>query len=362
MTDDITAQKISEEGRRARFERWEQLGLGRIKADLQNGGHQVVGGTQAVQDLAWEWVGMKEAEEAAAAKPQKKAEIPKRNAPLVIPETSLNPVRFSRPTVMASLQVLENGFTHALFSRFLHELGSDFPRQVPDESLSLKKRLNSFMGIYDEAPNRLVEGGDTIQDAIVEKAASFVRDDLEFEEDGAPPWYVEQQGFRGLLEMDGFVIAGGKIRATLPNDVGLPAAQDELHLLLTKYNLSVASGHLDQALDAHAKGHWAAANSQIRTFFDALFDGICERIDPKTKSLGSGQPRRTQLAAKGFLSRDLNEWADNGLGFINGLAKRLHPQGSHPGLSDPDDSSFRLHVVLLTARFFLRRFDAWGAP
>jgi hypothetical protein len=52
MTDDI----VSEEGRRTRFEQWEQLGLDRVKADLQSGGWQVVGGTPAVRDLAWEWV------------------------------------------------------------------------------------------------------------------------------------------------------------------------------------------------------------------------------------------------------------------------------------------------------------------
>jgi hypothetical protein len=190
---------------------------------------------------------------------------------LAIREISMNPPRFARPTVIAALQVLENSFTHAQFSRFLHELGADFPRQVPDEPLALKKRLNSLMAVYDEEPRRLIEGGETLQDAIIEKAASFVRDDLEFEEEGAPPWYFEQQKFRRQLEMDGFVIADRKIRATLPNDVGLPAVQDELHLRLAKYNFSVASGHLDQALDAHAKGHWAAANSQIRTFFDALF-------------------------------------------------------------------------------------------
>jgi Hypothetical protein (DUF2513) len=56
MTNDI----ISEEGRRARFEQWEKIGLDRIKADLQNGGWQVVGGTPAVRDLAWEWVRLKE--------------------------------------------------------------------------------------------------------------------------------------------------------------------------------------------------------------------------------------------------------------------------------------------------------------
>jgi hypothetical protein len=71
MTDDV----ISEEGRRVRFEQWEKIGLDRIKADLQNGGWQVVGGTAAVRDLAWEWVRLKEAEQATAARPQKPAEV-----------------------------------------------------------------------------------------------------------------------------------------------------------------------------------------------------------------------------------------------------------------------------------------------
>ena len=31
--------------------------------------------------------------------------------------------------------------------------------------------------------------------------------------------------------------------------------------------------------------------------------------------------------------------------------------GAHPGLSDEEDCTFRLHLVLLTARFFLRQLD-----
>jgi hypothetical protein len=62
MADDA----ISEEGRRAVFEQWEKLGLDQIRADLQNGIWRVVGGTQAVRELAWEWVRLKEAEQAAA--------------------------------------------------------------------------------------------------------------------------------------------------------------------------------------------------------------------------------------------------------------------------------------------------------
>jgi hypothetical protein len=58
-----------------------------------------------------------------------------------------------------------------------------------------------------------------------------------------------------------------------------------------------------------------------------------------------------------FLSRDLNEWSDDGKNFINGVFKRLHPQGSHPGLSDEEDYTFRLHLVLLIPRLLLRRLN-----
>jgi predicted nucleotide-binding protein len=57
----VVDNEISEEGRRARFERWEQLGPDQVKHDLLNGGRRVVGGPPAVRALAWEWVRMKEA-------------------------------------------------------------------------------------------------------------------------------------------------------------------------------------------------------------------------------------------------------------------------------------------------------------
>ena len=36
---------------------------------------------------------------------------------------------------------------------------------------------------------------------------------------------------------------------------------------------------------------------------------------------------------------------------------RLHPQGPHPWLSDEHDSTFRLHLVLLTAQLLLNRLQ-----
>jgi hypothetical protein len=64
MTDD----EISEGGRKARFDRWERLGVDVIRTDLEaTGGLRMVGGPPAVRRLAWDWVRMKEAEQSKSA-------------------------------------------------------------------------------------------------------------------------------------------------------------------------------------------------------------------------------------------------------------------------------------------------------
>jgi hypothetical protein len=68
-------QEFSEEGRRTRFERWEKYGVERLKNDLQSDQYRRVG-SGPVQNLAWEFVRMKEAEQAKArAAEEKPAEI-----------------------------------------------------------------------------------------------------------------------------------------------------------------------------------------------------------------------------------------------------------------------------------------------
>jgi hypothetical protein len=57
MADD----EISEEGRKTRFAQWEKYGADRLKSDLQTDPYRRVG-SGAVQNLAWEFVRMKEEE------------------------------------------------------------------------------------------------------------------------------------------------------------------------------------------------------------------------------------------------------------------------------------------------------------
>jgi hypothetical protein len=66
---------ISGEGERflrnaMRFEEWEKIGVERVKNDLLTGGTRVVGGTLETQDLAWQWVRMKEAQPTSNAREQ----------------------------------------------------------------------------------------------------------------------------------------------------------------------------------------------------------------------------------------------------------------------------------------------------
>ena len=169
------------------------------------------------------------------------------------------------------------------------------------------------------------------------------------------------KALRSALARDGYTIVDRTIRRTLPVELGLAAAEDETTRLLKTGPFPTSRGHLEQALDAHGRGDWAAANSQIRSFYELLFDEIAIAIDPSLSGPGKGPARLSRLAAEGFLRADLNEWSGDGKNFVNGLMKRLHPHGSHPGLSDEADSTFRLHIVLLTARWFLARFAA-GRP
>lgn len=276
-----------------------------------------------------------------------------------MPEPGL---RFSRRTVIAAVEIMEGAIRiQADLTRCLLKWSPALAARC-DEG-ALPDRFNHLIKFFDEQPDRHLEDGNLLGDELVEKAVSLFSP-IETPVPCREPSTLSPQVaiFLRALDRDGFTVADGVLRRTLPAILKLPEAEDEIFRLLKKHDFAVAKGHLEQAFAAHTDGLWASANSQIRSFLDGLLDEIAERIDPSATTLASGQPRRTKLALCGFLSRELNEWDDSGTGFVNGLVKRLHPHGSHPGLSDQDDSTFRLHIVLLTARLLLVRFDKWGKP
>lgn len=265
---------------------------------------------------------------------------------------------FSHRTIFSAIDVIEINFTQTEISSLFTDLGPDVYEQLPDGG-SIKSRMVALKRYIDKHPLKQVDDS-ILENILVDHAIRLLpRTRPAYPWIPPVPLLPEYERLRRSLSQDGFVVTEGELRPELPTDVGLPNAESELARLLDRHDLTTAKGHLDQALKNHAAGNWASANSQIRTFIESLFDELAVKLDNAAACKRSGLERRTHLAnlSPPFFDRALNEWGDNGVGFINGLMARLHPQGSHPGLSDQEDSTFRLHIVLLVTRFFLARFD-----
>jgi hypothetical protein len=262
--------------------------------------------------------------------------------------------QFSRRTILAATDVVQIR-SHAEIDRFLLEYGLESVTgySKADKSTALGRHLlRSPEALADDNENL----SDVVVTALVDQAirACFTGYPAEFSLEEF------QERFPNLhrgLDRDGFTVEDGELRRTLPNVIDLPQADDEVHALLDRYGFVVARGHLDQGIAAHVRGDWAAANAQFRPFIESLFDSIAERLANGQPLPPPGNPRRQWLADQNpaFFLTDLNEWDARGTGFLNGFFRRLHPAGAHPGLSDEDDSTFRLHLVLLVARLLLRR-------
>ena len=266
----------------------------------------------------------------------------------------MRPQPFTRPTLIAAVELLE-GHSQARFNQMVLRLG------LEDEigsgtAVSVAKKcdmLGRFVVQRSDQVLDTLDGSMTLGEAVVREAVQLL---------SAEPSLPREIALGRGLARDGYVVGfddygrNPKLRAALPGEIQLPETDDEVHQLLKSLQFMTPLGHLDQAVEAHTRGDWAACNSQLRTFLESLFDDIARNIRPQAAAQRpTSENRRVLLADMGFLAVDRNEWTADGKNYINGLFKMLHTEGSHPGLSDEDHSTFRLHIVLVTARTFLRR-------
>lgn len=152
------------------------------------------------------------------------------------------------------------------------------------------------------------------------------------------------------------------LRPMMPEGIpgtNISEAENEIVAILKRHGLTIPLGHLEQAINNFSAGNWASANGDFRSFFEGTLNEISvslgctasEKTDAKRKYLGNLTPP--------FLYEEYNEWNSNlqKPQYLQGLWSRLHPHGSHPGLSEEDDCTFRLQIALISVRLFLRRFD-----
>lgn len=262
-------------------------------------------------------------------------------------------VPFTRPTIVAAVTFLAKIY-QAPFNHMVLRLGLE-DEIASDTAISVAKKADVLGRIVVQRPSDPVdtlEGTLSLAEAVIREAVQLMHPE--------PGNDLEIDLARGLAR-DGYVVAFDEqtnrptLRAALPDELGLPAVDDEVHELLKHFGFAEPLGHLGQGIEAHARGDWAAANAQFRTFLEGLFDAIAFHEGADRAEQPTSENRRAWLATTGYLTETRNEWTHDGKNYINGLFKMLHTDGSHPGLSDEDHSTFRLHIVLVTARTFLRR-------
>lgn len=163
------------------------------------------------------------------------------------------------------------------------------------------------------------------------------------------------------LKRDGFVVKERSIKKLLPEEMQEAKTESELYTLLVKFDFIIAKGHLEQATQNHSQSNWAGANSQFRTFIESLLIETCRKVLPNNScdSAASAIKLLGQTANPAFLKSDLNEIENSNCKkpFVEGLWKRLHPEGSHPGLSDEEDSTFRYHLAIVFGHYLLKRLE-----
>ena len=259
---------------------------------------------------------------------------------------------FSRATITDVMYLLRDMNTHSTLDAYAFRYGLDeiaVGANKDERVLSIGKYLLN----HPEAPGIL---SDNLLFEIVEDIISkTVMNDYYFDSESNE--FKNYHQLRRLLLKDGFVIENNSLIRVFDTDIDFSGNSSLIEKLLDKYMLSVSKGHYNQANNAFNRGDWAACNAQLRSYVEELLNRIAEKVTGI--SFASSQDAKIALSQANppLFYRQLNEWLDNGQGYYETFWKRLHPEGSHPGLSDEEDSIFRLNLVQISTLEILKRYD-----
>ena len=269
----------------------------------------------------------------------------------------LEKVQFSENTLLRAIDVLTN-LPQADFDALMLDLsvGSVIAH---GSGTSRRNKANELVRFAKGNPTHQTTSGAYLHNEIVEQAKNRVvksRQSSWNEVDND-----QREALVRALAVDGFKLTDdGKLREILPEYVDLPKTENELYMLLDKFNMATPKGHLEQAIENHTLGKWASANSQLRTFVEGLFNDIHRHLEPAEAEENLTSENRKQklaLLEPPLFDGSLNEWLQDGKGFINGFYRMLHTEGSHPRLSTDETCTFRLHLTMIVARYYLRKAE-----
>jgi hypothetical protein len=265
---------------------------------------------------------------------------------------------FSTRTNVELVHILDN-FTHGEIDRLCSVF--EIPNH-PIEGLSVIKKANKILD-YLKISNRPGPYSDNFQMDLLQ----YIVDDyyrLEAKSDASKYHNIHYEDLfshrykllANSLKRDGYIIKETVIKKMLPTEIEEAKTENELITLLKKNAFVTSLGHIEQAINNYNSGQWASANSQFRSFIESLLMDICKKMFPEIPCIDASNAIKILGTESNptFLRNELNEIGNP---FIISLWKRLHPAGSHPGLSEEADCTFRYHMSVVLAHYLLKRFD-----
>lgn len=282
----------------------------------------------------------------------------------------------NKRTLLEIIYLIEN-WNSAEIDRFALIFAVEIPEQLDGLNLSKAKKANLILTVLEKSGIRGPFTENAQLDAVQYIFEKFLREN--------PPQINELSLWSAVLEpvveqrkvdtlfiehyprlynsfkRDGYSINENGVVPLLPSELVESNTENELFRFLEHFNFNTSKGHLEQAIENHTNSNWAGANGQFRTYMESLLIEISNYLLPERNCTNIGDAinwlSNPAILNPILLHQHLNEVPVQGLNFpfINGLWKRLHPTGSHPGLSDEEDSTFRYHTLVVFTRYLLSR-------
>jgi hypothetical protein len=135
---------------------------------------------------------------------------------------------------------------------------------------------------------------------------------------------------------------------------------------LTDFSIRLVLGHFGKVIWSEPRLHFGLrvpiGIAHLTFHVNSTAKQLCLRIAlsvrvfaPKASRRPSQSLTTNSRERHGMLASPREVHAVGSVLGIKLVLRRLHPQGADPGLSDEDDSTVRLHLVLLVGRQLLRR-------
>ncbi len=242
---------------------------------------------------------------------------------------------FSRKTIAALARALATSWKdHSHLDVLFYEYGlehEDEKGNVLTRYLALLRAMNEWVTPKEAAQKNLFE----ITEQFLKKLTTY---ELESDE--------ELIALQKALRLEGLECRDRQLLPTTPEPVALGSEITSLEKDLKDLELNVSVEHYRQAVDNFVDGNEEACNGQIRSYLEDLFIGICERMCKQT--VKDAQAALQHLRSGDYL--DEAEWHT-----FRSFWNSIQDKGPHRGLSDDEESLYRLHVATAMSRYLIHK-------